>query len=202
MSPGCSTCAVASGAWKASARTNVSGSPEVPRDAVEVAGHDDVDARGRGEPGRLLGVQVAPQVLRLAEGVAPVDRQDRHVGGQLADRGLEPRPPDRVAGVEDPVPVELDQVADRALPARVVEPEAVAAERGGVRAVRGGHRVHARAGELDRLARPDAGDPLRRDARRRERADVRGRQQEPRRGHVGGDRGERLAVEVVVVRDA
>ena len=68
--------------------------------------------------------------------------------------------------------VELDQVAERALPAGVVEPEAVAAEGRGVRAVCGGHGGHAYARELDRLARPDAGDPLRGDAGRGQRADV------------------------------
>ena len=200
MSPGCSTCAVASGAWKASARTNVSGSPRFPATPSKWQGTTTSTPAAAASPAASSASQVPPQVLRLAQRVAPVDRQDRHVGGQLADRVLEPRPPDRVAGVEDPVPVELDQVAERALPARVVEPEAVAAERRRVRAVRGGHRVHARAGELDRLARPDAGDPLRGDAGRGERAHVRGRQQEPRRGHVGGDRRERLGVEVVVVR--
>ena len=90
-SPGCSTCAVASGAWHGERPHERLRVAEVARDAVEVARHHGADARRGREQRRLLGEQVAPQVVRLAQRVAAVDRQDRESGARSRISRSRPR---------------------------------------------------------------------------------------------------------------
>ena len=107
-----------------------------------------------------------PSRSRIAS--RPLIGEQGDVGRELAQLVLQPGPPDRVAGVEDRVAVELDQVAERAVVAVLVAPEAVAAERVGMQLVRGRHAGHARPGRLERDAGERGVDP-RRAARRRPR---------------------------------
>jgi hypothetical protein len=169
-----------------------------------VARDDDRDAGRRRERRGLDLAQVAPEALGLAHRVAAVDRQDRHVRRERAQRVVEAGPPDRVAGVEHPPLRDLDEVAQAAVVAPLVAPEAVAAERVGMELVGRAQGGDAHARRLERDAVVGGVDAGARDARRLHQADRGSGREEDRAGQVGGDRGEGRRVEVVgvLVRDA